>query len=266
MSGEYFFMKILAVCDASETGDLLRQGASAASITVEVSNVSIAAACRALSHDDVDAVFLDVGISQTEQAQVIDAAYARKLPPFTFLLAPSRQTASELVARGGLADGIMLKPGRLSEAKALIETCINLKVPSRLLMVDDSSTMRSIIRKILDGCRFPLEIVESTDGAGALDRLNAGKVDFVFLDYNMPGLDGIQLLTEIKRQHPEIGIVMMTSAADEALAERACAAGAAAFLKKPFYSADIDAVFYTVHGIRPLKRSSREQISASGSS
>jgi CheY-like chemotaxis protein len=252
MSGEYFFMRIRAVCHSSETSDLLRQAASAASITVDLSNVSIAEACRTLSYDDVDAVFVDSEISQTDQEKVIKAAHSRKSPPFIFLLAPSGLMASELAKQGGRPDGIVLKPESLADAKALIERCTHLKVPSRLLMVDDSSTMRSIVRKILEGCRFPLEIVESTDGAMALDRLNVGKFDFVFLDYNMPGLDGFQLLVEIKRRHPGIGIVMMTSAVDEALAERACAAGAAAFVKKPFYSADIDAVFYAVHGIRPL--------------
>ena len=44
----------------------------------------------------------------------------------------------------------------------------HLKVPSSLLMVDDSSTMRSIVRKVLERCRFPLEISESADGEGAL--------------------------------------------------------------------------------------------------
>jgi CheY-like chemotaxis protein/vacuolar-type H+-ATPase subunit F/Vma7 len=253
MTGQFFFMRVLAVCGSHEAGDLLRQGASVASITVDVSTLSAAAASHALAKDDFDVVFVDSGISEGERGKVIAAARASRHPPFVFVLVPTSRNATDLATTGGTADGMVLNPRRVPEAKALIESCIHLKVPSRLLMVDDSSTMRSIVRKILEACRFPLEISESTDGAGALDRLGAGKFDFVFLDYNMPGLNGFELLTKIKQQYPGIGVVMMTSATDEALAERACAAGAAAFMKKPFFPADIDAIFYSSHGFRALQ-------------
>ncbi len=142
-------------------------------------------------------------------------------------------------------------PAKVPDAKTLIERCSRLRVPSRVLMVDDSSTMRSIVRKILAGCRFPLNIAEANGDIDALKQVGAGKFDFVFLDYNMPGLNGFEMLAEIKRQFPRIGVVMMTSAQDEALAERARAAGAAAFLKKPFYPSDIDAVLYAFLRLRP---------------
>jgi CheY-like chemotaxis protein len=136
----------------------------------------------------------------------------------------------------------------------LIEGCVTLKVPSRVLVVDDSSTMRNIVRKILAGCRFPLEISEAGEGVEALKQIGTDNFDFVFLDYNMPGLNGYEMLIEIKRQHPRVGVVLMTSSQDEALAARARAAGAAAFLKKPFYPADIDAVLYACRGLRPPPR------------
>jgi CheY-like chemotaxis protein len=117
-------------------------------------------------------------------------------------------------------------------------------------MVDDSPTMRTIVRKILGHCRFPLEIAEAAEGIEALKQIGVGKFEFVFLDYNMPGLNGFEMLSEIKRQYPRIGVFMMSSAQDEALAEKARVAGAAAFLKKPFYPADIDAVLYTFHGLQ----------------
>ena len=74
----------------------------------------------------------------------------------------------------------------------------------------------------------------------ALDQLRTGKFGMVFLDYNMPGLNGFETLAEIKRDNPNVAVVMMTSALDNAVADRAQAAGALAFLKKPFYPADID--------------------------
>jgi CheY-like chemotaxis protein len=128
---------------------------------------------------------------------------------------------------------------------------MRLKVPSRVLVVDDSTTIRSIVRKILNGCRFPLEIFEAEDGIDALKQVNAGKFDVIFLDYHMPGLDGIEMLAQLKQQQPQVEVVMMTSTLDTAVAQRARAAGAAAFLKKPFYPSDVDAVLYGVHRLRP---------------
>jgi CheY-like chemotaxis protein len=72
----------------------------------------------------------------------------------------------------------------------------------------------------------------------------------VFLDYNMPGLNGLETLSEIKRLHPLVQVVLMTSVEDDAIARRARTAGAAAFLRKPFYPADIDAVLHGIYGLR----------------
>jgi CheY-like chemotaxis protein len=110
--------------------------------------------------------------------------------------------------------------------------------------------MRSIVRKLLGGSRFATEIAEAEEGIDALKQIASGKFDIVFLDYNMPGLNGVETLSEIKRQHPRVKVVIMTSMPDETVAEKAKAAGAAAFLKKPFYLADIEAVLYSVHGLR----------------
>jgi CheY-like chemotaxis protein len=116
-------------------------------------------------------------------------------------------------------------------------------------VVDDSATTRRIVRKILSASRFRLEIAEAPEGIDALKQIGCGQFDFVFLDYNMPGLDGVETLTEIKRQYPRTDVVMMTSVRDDAVAERARAAGAAAFLRKPFYPSDIDAVLHSVYGL-----------------
>jgi FixJ family two-component response regulator len=70
----------------------------------------------------------------------------------------------------------------------------------------------------------------------------------------MPGLNGFEMLAEIKRQFPRLGVFLMSSAQDKALAERARVAGAAAFLKKPFYPADIDVLMDAFHRLRPPRR------------
>jgi DNA-binding NtrC family response regulator len=64
----------------------------------------------------------------------------------------------------------------------------------------------------------------------------------------MPGVDGFDTLAQIRRIAPAMPVVMMTATEDEAMAGRAQASGAAAFIKKPFYPADIDAVIIRIYG------------------
>ena len=93
-----------------------------------------------------------------------------------------------------------------------------------------------------------LPIGDAEDGIDALKQLSGSKFDFVFLDYK--GLNGIETLSEIRRLHPRVQVVLMTSAEDEAVVKRAQTTGAAAFLRKPFYPADVDAVLQSIYGLR----------------
>jgi CheY-like chemotaxis protein len=245
VSGDFISVRILAFFASEPDADLLRQGATLAAIPAHFhpcGDLRVDAGRAHPGQCGYRAPRLRHGGDRQERAT--------RHPPAVILLAPTAEEARELAAIG-IADAIAVEPTRLPDAKTLIESRMRLKVPSRVLLVDDSSPMRNIVRTILTNCRFPLEIFEATDGLDALKQLGAGKFDFIFLDYNMPGLDGIEMLTQIKRQHPRTEIIVMTSAQDEALTRRAREAGAADFLKKPFYPADIDAVLYTFHGLRP---------------
>lgn len=152
-------------------------------------------------------------------------------------------------------DGIVAKPVLIEQANVLINRCIKLRLPSQVLVVDDAATTRNIVRKLLTGIRFPLRVTEAEEGITALKQIATGKLDFVFLDYNMPGLNGLETPSEIKHQYPRVQVVIMTATADDAVAERARRAGAAAFLKKPFFPASIDVVLQGIYGLRPSVQS-----------
>jgi CheY-like chemotaxis protein len=166
--------------------------------------------------------------------------------PLVFISAPRGS------ARFDGADGMLAKPTSVNDAHKLAELCIRAKIPTRVLIVDDSSTMRSIVRKILSASRFPLSLHEAAEGIAALKQLHSGKFGLVFLDYNMPGFNGLETLSEIRREYPNVAVVMITSNVDNAIAEKARAAGALAFLKKPFFPTDIDAVLERYFGVSGL--------------
>jgi CheY-like chemotaxis protein len=251
--GDLISVRLLAVFSLAADRDLLRRAAGLIAVPLDMIEVESASAARsalALAKQDFDIVLLDSELA--DKTACIEAARAAPRPPFVILVAPNG-ASSEQSAVG--ADGVVTKPTSLEQAKAVIERCIRVRLPKRVLVVDDSATMRGIVRKLLSASRFRLEIAEAQEGIEALKQIGAGKFDFVFLDYNMPGLNGVETLSEIKRQYPRTGVVIMTSTQDEAVAERARVAGAAAFLKKPFYAADIDAVLNSVYGLRTSKGS-----------
>jgi CheY-like chemotaxis protein len=120
-----------------------------------------------------------------------------------------------------------------------------------VLVVDDSPTMRSIVRRVLAATRFPLDVTEAGDGGQALALARAAEFDFVFFDHNLPGLSGLEAIAELRRAKRYPGFVLMTSADDAALAEKAHTQGIA-FLKKPFYPADLEWVLCRFCGLGAL--------------
>lgn len=190
---------------------------------------------------------MDADLSDAHKAMLIKAARAAQPAPLLFVAAPDGDSRHDGV------DGILIRPANLDDARRLVELCIRTKLPTRVLVVDDSGTMRSIVRKILLASRFAFDIHDVAEGNAALGQLRSGRFGMVFLDYNMPGFDGFETLSEIKREHPHVAVVMMTSTLDNAIAARAQASGALAFLKKPFYPADIDAVLERYYGLQAAR-------------
>ena len=243
MSGDLVSLRMLVIGSAGPELDLWRQGAAQASVPIEFAAGDAHHALQMLGRGGVDFCIVDAAIPADDKATVLKAARAAKPPAFVMAAAPGRS------ARVDGFDGVLAKPTGLNDARLVVEQCVRVKMPTRVLIVDDSGTMRSIVRKILSASRFALDIHEAAEGIAALNQLRSDSFGMVFLDYNMPGLNGFETLAEIKRESPSVAVVMMTSTLDNAIADRAHAAGALAFLKKPFYPVDIDAVLARYYGL-----------------
>ena len=72
----------------------------------------------------------------------------------------------------------------------ILKTYCRVTVPSNALVVDDSATVRRIIKKVLASSIFNIDVTDAADGQAALDLCDSGEFDVVFLDCNMPGLPG----------------------------------------------------------------------------
>jgi CheY-like chemotaxis protein len=246
MTDELLSLRAILLSGSHYDHDLFRKAAATAPAPIEIVECkSVAAACQAVG-DSADLVFVDGAIANVATAQVVATVRAQAKPPFLVLLA-----APDLAVEPLTTDAVAAKPVRLEEARRLVERSIRVRIPSRVLVVDDSSTMRSIVRKILGATRFPFEVSEAAEGAAALKLAAENEFDIVFLDYNMPGFDGLETLAEFKREKRRMTVVVMSSAQDATLAERV-RLQRAAFLKKPFYPADIEAVLTLHYGLTAL--------------
>ncbi|OGT04364.1 MAG: two-component system response regulator [Gallionellales bacterium RBG_16_57_15] len=111
----------------------------------------------------------------------------------------------------------------------------------KFLVVDDFSTMRRIIRNLLKELGFA-NVDEAEDGVVALQKLRGGGFDFVVSDWNMPNMDGLALLRNIRSDEAlkKIPVLMVTAEAQKENIVAAAQAGASGYVVKPFTAATLD--------------------------
>ncbi|MBI5078688.1 sigma-54-dependent Fis family transcriptional regulator [Candidatus Saganbacteria bacterium] len=102
---------------------------------------------------------------------------------------------------------------------------------NKILVVDDEFSIRESFSLILEG---KCKVVTAASGEGALKAVTDHKIDLVFLDIRMPGLDGLETLTRIKEIDPGLEVIMVTAVNDMRKAGEAIKLGAFDYLVKPF--------------------------------
>lgn len=107
--------------------------------------------------------------------------------------------------------------------------------PHSIITVDDSSTMRRIIRNTLQKLGFE-NILEAGNGAEALGVISSNKVDLIITDWNMPEMDGLTFIKNIraKEEYKELPILMVTTEAAKEDILTALKSGVNNYVVKPF--------------------------------
>jgi two-component system chemotaxis response regulator CheY len=105
----------------------------------------------------------------------------------------------------------------------------------KILIVDDFSTMRHIIRNILQQLGY-CNVTEAEDGATAMDVLQTQAIDFVISDWNMPGMSGLELLKAIRADDKlrHLPVLLVTAEALKENVVEAVKAGVNGYIVKPF--------------------------------
>lgn len=104
----------------------------------------------------------------------------------------------------------------------------------RIMVVDDSASLRQVVALALKSAGY--EVVEAADGREALERLDGGKVHLVICDVNMPNMDGLAFVRELKKneRYRFTPVIMLTTESRESRKSEGHSAGAKAWVVKPF--------------------------------
>ena len=102
----------------------------------------------------------------------------------------------------------------------------------KVLIVDDSEYNRVLLSSLLR--KKNLQVDLSGDGEDAVKKFVAGKPEAVFLDYIMPGKNGVETLAEMKKTNPDFIAIMLTSISAAEDVEKAKEAGASGYILKPY--------------------------------
>lgn len=116
----------------------------------------------------------------------------------------------------------------------------------KILVVDDASFMRTVLKDIVKGNGLASEVIEAGDGVEGVKAYQAQKPDLVTLDVNMPRADGIQALRAIMKIDPAAKVVMVTSVEQKQIVQDAMKIGARDYIVKPFDRSNVGLVLNKV--------------------
>lgn len=108
-------------------------------------------------------------------------------------------------------------------------------VKPRILLVDDMEDILSVVRKLLPGC----EVFEARTGARALELASSLAPDLVVLDVHLPDMTGVKVMEKLDGLSPKPVVIMLTGDDTVETAGRSLAAGAFAYITKPFEAAEL---------------------------
>lgn len=121
-----------------------------------------------------------------------------------------------------------------------------MNAPTRVLIADDHSIIRSGLRALLSSQADLAVVGEASNGHEAITLWQETHPDVGLFDMRMPTLDGVEALRRIRQQHPQAAVIMLTTLAREADVERAIGAGARGYLLKDAAMAEIVACLHSV--------------------
>ena len=244
-------MRILVADDSAIVHRIFRKTLQRASFPIEMVDAGNGRDCLDLpGSGDFGLAFIDVFMPEMSGLEALGNARFMGNKTFVTLMSAYPNERCLKLARELHAYEFLFKPFGQSEIEGILATYRRACRPMRALIVDDSPTQRRIVSRVLARSVFRIDVEECGDGYTALEACTGRGFDLVFLDCNMPGIDGLETLSRLRAREAAARVVMISAERNKASAREALARGAAAFLHKPFYPNQVDALLHDLFGLR----------------
>jgi DNA-binding NtrC family response regulator len=196
-----------------------------------------------------DIAFLDIYMPDMTGMEALAALRHKGDDTFTVIMSGKGGQELKVLAKKLGAYEYVTKPFTAAEVRDVIDSYVKRKTTYSALVVDDSQTIRKIIGRVLQDTPFNFIIKEAEDGWEALEYCRTHPYDMVFLDFNMPNLDGLETLGILKERNPETRVIMVSGQGTVDVVRQANQVGLDGFLAKPFKHQDATRIISRVLGI-----------------
>jgi len=231
---------MLVADDSATVQAFFKDVADRSHMPIEVTAAGTGTECmNLLLRGGFNLAFVNVNLPEVSGMEALGLVRSQGDKTFVVLMSAKVTDARLDLARQLNAYEYLVKPFTAADVNAILKTYKQVMVRMATLIVDDSRTIRRVIRQVLESGMFRLSIEEAVDGETALQRFKDGSFDIVFLDYAMPGLNGLETLDAILVKQPKAKVIMISAMPDKDLESQALKHGAIAFLPKPFFNVDV---------------------------
>ena len=244
-------LNVLIADDSRAIHNIFAEIAAASPIPIKLIGAENGRRCmEILNEGRINIAFIDVNMPEMSGMDAVVEARRGGTKTFVVLLSTTENKIRLQLARQLKVYEFLAKPFSTADVLAILQTYCRVTAPSAALIVDDSATVRRIIRRVFDDSIFNIDPTEAADGETAVAYAENNSYDAVFLDCNMPGLNGLETLDRLIKRDPGVKVIMISGEQNEQRRLLALDRGATAFLYKPFTGTDIDRELHAVFGLR----------------
>jgi CheY-like chemotaxis protein len=187
-----------------------------------------------------DLAFIDVHMPGLTGLEVCGMAALEQARPFIVIVSSEARPAMVDIARQLKVADYLPKPIDAVEVKRVLELFDRTRRKMKALIIDDSATVRGLIRKVLGNTVFKFDVAEAACGLSGFETFSGSDFDLVVVDINMPGVDGRRTSKLLKARKPLSRIILTSGSKADLDSARVDGARFDVTLAKPFSAAAMD--------------------------
>ncbi len=215
---------------------------------------------KLLSSEKCDIAFVDVHMPDMTGLEALKLSRERGGKALTVIMSSEIDDEKRQISRDSGAYEYLKKPIIPKDVTAILLNYLRFNKLSDVLIVDDSSTVRKVMKRILADSVFKMLIREAKSGLDAIQEIETGAPDVLFLDINMPDLDGLTVLKKLAEKEIVPKTILMTSDKSIEFNPEIESLGVTHLLYKPFFSEDVDRVIHDIFNLRPTSLQHMEKV------